>query len=633
MGNICDPYCSCSCEDQKVFRDCRQCFQECFNCDGCQQFTSCDYRLMNPCLIREVSNKDLMQILKEFDYQGEIDDQWYGEIQLLEHKIQKELICLKIIETSNEQEFEQIQQSFVRRLKLNNENIVRLRYIISKSVDTFCSVLFKSYLFFDFIITDLEKEIKHRQKKDIYFTEEEIWNLVYGIINGMRYFSSISLPHSCLRTKHIYVSQTGQYKVADPGLFNYETSYDIVFNNREAKNKGILLSPALIYGLERNIENPIHDQVKSDVFCAGMIILEAASLKNSSKCLDFYNYQIMEDLIENRLNNVKEKYHDSLYYLVKEMININELQRPDFQTLFEKNTRNLRFKQHIVNNLQAHFAAASNDNLSDSVSVLNQSFISNKGGKKQNINNNFNNNFNNNIVVSKPFDNNVSIIDNTNNILPNFGVSNQQNFDNNNNFGIGLGLGQYSMPVPLMSMNNNFLSGLDYVGSTMNNTKIPREKVIETYNNGSKYEGEVKNGLRDGKGKYYYNNGGYYEGQWKDGQMNGQGTLYFPDGQTAYDGQWRNDKFQGYGVLYNNTIINSNQYFDCKNFNNLGDFWTKYEGDFKQDQKDGFGTLYLSNGEKYVGGFKSNKIQGQGTFYTMNGQVIKGSWTNNIKVI
>lgn len=39
-----------------------------------------------------------------------------------------------------------------------------------------------------------------------------------------------------------------------------------------------------------------------------------------------------------------------------------------------------------------------------------------------------------------------------------------------------------------------------------------REKVVENYKNGSRYDGEVRGGVRDGKGKYFYNNGGYYEG-------------------------------------------------------------------------------------------------------------------------
>jgi len=48
------------------------------------------------------------------------------------------------------------------------------------------------------------------------------------------------------------------------------------------------------------------------------------------------------------------------------------------------------------------------------------------------------------------------------------------------------------------------------------------EKAVQNYENGSRYEGEVVNGIRDGKGKYYYVNGGYYEGSWKDGKMHGK---------------------------------------------------------------------------------------------------------------
>jgi hypothetical protein len=36
--------------------------------------------------------------------------------------------------------------------------------------------------------------------------------------------------------------------------------------------------------------------------------------------------------------------------------------------------------------------------------------------------------------------------------------------------------------------------------------------VVENYQNGSKYEGEKKNGMRHGKGKFYYQDGGLYDG-------------------------------------------------------------------------------------------------------------------------
>ncbi|EAR99464.1 protein kinase (macronuclear) [Tetrahymena thermophila SB210] len=650
MGNICEPYCACNCncENQKILKDCQEGCGNCLQCEDCHQCTECDPRMMNPCLIRETSNKELMIVLKEFDFKGEAEDKWYGDVQILEHKIQKEIVVLKIVESSSETEAEQVQQQFIRRIKLNHEHIVRLRYIVHKAVDAFCSVIYKSYLFFDYLLTDLATDLKNRNKKGLYFSEDEIWNMAYCLINGMKYLYSVNITHGCVRSKNVYITQYGSFKVADPGLFNYEVNYDIVFNNQDNNHKGIILSPAQVHGLERHIETPIHDQQKSDVFCIGMVILEAASLLSADSCFDYYHAWVLEDKIQDRLNEIKSKYHDSLYYMLKEMLTINEIQRPNFQTLFEKNQRNPKFKTILNHNYQAQAQfQIQNPDQSDTASVLNQSYMTHKPAP-QVLNSVKPNNLN--LVASKPFDN-FSIIDGIGaaDDAPNFGISQHQNANQgidilglggNSNFNLNSNnnlLGQFSMPPPMMGLGfssagvGNYLSGtsgLDFT-SSMAGTKLGREKISENYKNGSRYEGEVRNGVRDGKGKYYYNNGGYYEGSWKDGKMNGQGTLYFPDGSTAYDGSWRDDQFHGYGTLYNNSVQPHQGPFDYKNFNNLQEKWLKYEGDFKSDQKEGFGTLFVSNGERYVGGFKQDKIHGQGTFYTQSNQVIKGRWANN----
>ena len=49
---------------------------------------------------------------------------------------------------------------------------------------------------------------------------------------------------------------------------------------------------------------------------------------------------------------------------------------------------------------------------------------------------------------------------------------------------------------------------------------------IETYKNGNRYEGQIKNGLREGIGTMFYNNGYKYEGDWKNGLREGKGIYY-----------------------------------------------------------------------------------------------------------
>lgn len=85
--------------------------------------------------------------------------------------------------------------------------------------------------------------------------------------------------------------------------------------------------------------------------------------------------------------------------------------------------------------------------------------------------------------------------------------------------------------------------GRYYEGDWVNGLK--HGKGRENYENGTYYEGEWKYGLRDGKGKETYLDGSRYEGEWKEDKKCGQGTLYNYMGLTVYKGLWENDKKLG----------------------------------------------------------------------------------------
>ena len=62
-----------------------------------------------------------------------------------------------------------------------------------------------------------------------------------------------------------------------------------------------------------------------------------------------------------------------------------------------------------------------------------------------------------------------------------------------------------------------------------------------------KYNGEVKQGKREGKGSHVYTWGGTYDGEWKNDKRHGKGKLSDKWGGD-YDGEWVNDKKEGRGV-------------------------------------------------------------------------------------
>jgi hypothetical protein len=101
------------------------------------------------------------------------------------------------------------------------------------------------------------------------------------------------------------------------------------------------------------------------------------------------------------------------------------------------------------------------------------------------------------------------------------------------------------------------------------------------------YEGEVKNGKRNGKGTFYYSWGALYCGEWKDDRKHGKGKFTTPDG-LMYDGDWVDDMRHGKGEWFNS--------------------W--------------FGTYY--------GEWEDDHITGEGTLIDLKGVSHSGKWDNGV---
>ena len=83
---------------------------------------------------------------------------------------------------------------------------------------------------------------------------------------------------------------------------------------------------------------------------------------------------------------------------------------------------------------------------------------------------------------------------------------------------------------------------------------ISKDKVlknilaIKVFNDG-RYEGEMKDGKRNGKGIFYFDNDDRYEGDWKDDKMNGKG-IYYSNSGNRYEGDWKHGEKNGKGIRY-----------------------------------------------------------------------------------
>lgn len=93
------------------------------------------------------------------------------------------------------------------------------------------------------------------------------------------------------------------------------------------------------------------------------------------------------------------------------------------------------------------------------------------------------------------------------------------------------------------------------------------------------YEGEVKNGLKEGKGilRFRDNDEKFYFGEFKDGKIEGKGKLFFSK-EEYYEGNFKQGKFEGRGVYLNSTC--------------------KYEGEWKAGKMEGKGKEIYPNEKK-----------------------------------
>ena len=133
---------------------------------------------------------------------------------------------------------------------------------------------------------------------------------------------------------------------------------------------------------------------------------------------------------------------------------------------------------------------------------------------------------------------------------------------------------------------------------------------------GNRYEGEFRDGKRNGKGVLLRADGARYEGDWKNDRMDGQGVFWRPDG-NRYEGSFAKGRFAGTGV-----------YFYPK-----GD---RCEGQWALNRFDEVslesGTCLMANGDRYegvlddYGGFDLIP-NGLGVLTRRDGSVHSGIWS------
>jgi len=128
----------------------------------------------------------------------------------------------------------------------------------------------------------------------------------------------------------------------------------------------------------------------------------------------------------------------------------------------------------------------------------------------------------------------------------------------------------------------------------------------------ARYEGNYKDGLKNGYGKMVFPSGDVYEGMWVDNKMHGEGTYTYKSSGDIYSGAWEDSKKHGAGryefgadfSIFNGTWANGQITSGSWEFQGAG----KYEGDFKLGRPYGEGKFTFPSGLTQSGSYDVAKL-------------------------
>lgn len=136
--------------------------------------------------------------------------------------------------------------------------------------------------------------------------------------------------------------------------------------------------------------------------------------------------------------------------------------------------------------------------------------------------------------------------------------------------------------------------------------------TYDYHNSGCLYEGEMENGVAEGKGTLFFP-GKYgtplYVGYFHKGKRHGEGILFLEDGKTkCYEGEWNQDSIEGTGIMF------------------WGDGVTpSYKGTFKNGNCEGYGIVFNQDGKVgYAGEFHESEFHGNGTVFRDGEKLFEG---------
>ena len=266
----------------------------------------------------------------EFKILEKIGSGSFGKIYSVIWEKNNKKYAMKIMKLKKEKDFENYKNklniliNFIK--KTNCKNVVKV-YGTLYEQQMAPNQIFRCYVLMELAKTDWEFEIKNRSKHKVYYTEEELLDIIKQLVKCYSLLQKCNITHRDVKPQNILI-MNNSYKICDFGEAMV-THGKNGFIHQPIRGSELYMSPVLFQALNNRKKDVIHNTYKSDVFSLGMCIFFAATLTFQS-LYDIREVNNMEVIVNTVGNYIYQNYSKKIVDILVKMLQIEEQKRPDF---------------------------------------------------------------------------------------------------------------------------------------------------------------------------------------------------------------------------------------------------------------------------------------------------------------
>lgn len=270
-----------------------------------------------------------------FNLTGTINDPRYGDVKHYENQVTKEQRILLTKRTSAGASLQAMWINLRNKGVVNHPNLLEVLDVSLQDEGNVCGDVKTVTMLVDYHSRTLQSEIEKRRRAGRFYSEEELWYILYAIVSGGAVLQSAKIFHGDLIPSNVFVTKEGFIKIADQSLVTLgKTMYGRAF--LQDLGTTCYLAPSQLQDLAARSEGQRASQFKTDIFSLGMSILQAAVLQESlADCYDFSNLKFSTSRLQQYLTEATKRYSSSFLELLNAMLDVNDETRPDFTQIHQ----------------------------------------------------------------------------------------------------------------------------------------------------------------------------------------------------------------------------------------------------------------------------------------------------------